>query len=137
MTHNSSVLFWLKHNILSTKVAHQKANFQITVHIFALKFTKYLKSFLEMIVNFPSNFASFFSVMRHNSSVLFHLKSISSKTLYALDKISPPRCKFSDFWLLESKLTKLLVSFLKPQVSFSLNFASPFSVVTHNSSEIF
>ena len=28
MTHNSSVLLWLKHNILSTKVAHQNANFQ-------------------------------------------------------------------------------------------------------------
>ena len=28
MAHNFSVLFWLKHNILSTKVAHQRANFQ-------------------------------------------------------------------------------------------------------------
>ena len=28
VTHNSSVLLWLKHNILSTKVAHQSANFQ-------------------------------------------------------------------------------------------------------------
>ena len=28
MTHNSSIRFWLKHNILSTKVAHQSANFQ-------------------------------------------------------------------------------------------------------------
>ena len=28
MAHNSSALFWLKHNILSTKVAHQSENFQ-------------------------------------------------------------------------------------------------------------
>ena len=27
ITHNSSLLFWLKHNILSTTVAHQSANF--------------------------------------------------------------------------------------------------------------
>ena len=30
-------------------------------------------SFLEPRLGFPSNFASLFSVMRHNSSVLFHL----------------------------------------------------------------
>ena len=29
------------------------------------------------------------------------------------------------------------MSFFKPQVSFRLNFATPFSVITHNSSEIF
>ena len=41
-------------------------------------------------VSFSSNSASLFSVMRHNnSSVLFHL--------YALDKRSPSKCKFSDF----------------------------------------
>ena len=28
------------------------------------------------------------------------------------------------------------MSFFKPQVSFPLNFASPFNVMTHNSSEI-
>ena len=28
MAHNSSALFWLKNNILSTKVAHQSENFQ-------------------------------------------------------------------------------------------------------------
>ena len=38
-----------------------------------LKFTKFLMSFLEPRVSFSSNFASLFSVMRHNSSVLFHL----------------------------------------------------------------
>ena len=41
--------------------------------LLALKFTKSLMSFLESRVSFSSNFASLFSVMRHNSSVLFHL----------------------------------------------------------------
>ena len=38
-----------------------------------LKFTKLLMSFLEPRASFSSNSASHFSVMRHNSSVLFHL----------------------------------------------------------------
>ena len=41
--------------------------------LLALKFTKFLMSFLEPRVSFSSNFASLFSFMRHNSSVLFHL----------------------------------------------------------------
>ena len=64
------------------------------------------------------------SVMKHNSSVLF-----SSKTLYALDRRSPSKCKFSNFRLLAWKLTKFLVPFFKPQVNFPLNFTSPFSAL--------
>ena len=41
-----------------------------------------------------------------------------------------------DFWVVEWKLTKLLMSRLKPQVSFSLTFASLFSVVGDNSSTL-
>ena len=41
--------------------------------LLALKFTKFFMSFLEPRVSFSSNFASLFSVMRHNYSVLFHL----------------------------------------------------------------
>ena len=63
ITHNSFVLFWLKHYILSTKVP-----------LLALKFTKFLMSLLEPRVSFSTNVASFFSVMRQNSSVPFHLK---------------------------------------------------------------
>ena len=74
MPHNSSVLFWLKHNILSTKLAHKCANFQ-TCPLRALKFTKLFMSVLEPRVRgFFSNFASSFSVMTHNSSEIFHLK---------------------------------------------------------------
>ena len=39
----------------------------------ALKFPKFHMSFLEPRVKFSSNFAPLFSVMRHNSSVFFHL----------------------------------------------------------------
>ena len=41
--------------------------------LLALKFTKFLMSFLEPRISFCSNFVSLFNVMRHNSSVLFHL----------------------------------------------------------------
>ena len=41
--------------------------------LLALKFTKFLMSFLESRVSFSSNFTSLFSVMRHNSSAIFHL----------------------------------------------------------------
>ena len=41
--------------------------------LLALKFTKFLMSLLEPRASFSSNFASLFSVMIHNSSVLFHL----------------------------------------------------------------
>ena len=54
--------------------------------------------------------------------------------LYALDKSRPSKCKFSDFWLLAQKLTKLLMSLFKPRVSFPLNFASPFNVMAYSSS---
>ena len=85
-------------------------------------------SFLEPRISFSSNFASLVSVMRYNSSVLFHLH------LYVLwRKRSPSKCKFPDFPLLAWKLTKYLLSFFKPRGSFLLNFASPFSVMIHNS----
>ena len=45
--------------------------------------------------------------------------------------------KFLDFWVVEWKLTKLLMSYLKLQASFSLKFASLFNVMRGNSSVIF
>ena len=88
-------------------------------------------SFLQPRVIFPPNFASLLhhSVMKHNSSVVFH------PNLYVLfDKRSPSKFKFSYFRLLA---WKFLMSFFKRWVSFPLNFASLFSVMTHNSSAIF
>ena len=48
----------------------------------------------------------------------------------ALDKWIQSKFKLSDFQLLACQLTKLLMSFFKPQVSFCLNFATPFSAMT-------
>ena len=90
-----------------------------------------IMSFLEQSVSFSSNFASLISVMIHNFC------TFSSKLLYALDKKIRSKYKFSDFRLLAWKLTKFLISFFKSQVNFYLDFAIPFSVMTHNSSEIF
>ena len=90
------------------------------------KFTKFLMSCLEPRVSFSSNFVPLFSVMKQ----LFCI--FSSNSLYALDKRIQSKCKFSYFRLLSWKLTKCFMLFFKPQVSFPLNFASPFSVMTHN-----
>ena len=100
--------------------------------LLALKFTKFFVPFMEPRVSFSSNFASLFSIMRHNYSVY----TFSSKSWYTLDKSNRSKCNFLDFWLLAWKLTKFIMSFLKPQVNFSLIFAPPFSVVTDNSYEI-
>ena len=89
-------------------------------------------SFLEPRASFSSSFALFFSTMRHNPSKLFDLNLYMFWTKRSLSKY-----KSSDFWLLLWKLTKFFMSFFKPWVSFPLNFASPFSIMTHNFSEIF
>ena len=49
-----------------------KCNFS-DLPVLALKFTKFLMSFLEPRVSFSSNFAPLFRVLMHNCSVLFHL----------------------------------------------------------------
>ena len=99
-------------------------------------------SFLESRVSFSSNFASRFSVMRNNSSILFHLKlymlwkkrAHQSANFHRLHssvswKITPPSCSlnavyfaqkkliaeiFSDFWVIGLKFTKFLMSYFKP-----------------------
>ena len=45
--------------------------------------------------------------------------------------------KFSDFWVVGSKFTKFLMSYLKAQVLFSSNFISLFNVMKNNSSVLF
>ena len=47
------------------------------------------------------------------------------------------KCKASDLPLLALKFTKIVMSFLKPRVSFSSNFASLFNVMRNNSSVLF
>ena len=68
MKDNSSVLFF-KHYILFTEGTNQSVNFW-DFWVLGSKFTKFL-SVLKQQISFSSNFASMFSVMRHNSSVIF------------------------------------------------------------------
>ena len=95
-------------------------------------------NFTKLLVIFGTKSQFFFKLyitLQCHETQLFC--TFLSKSLYALDKRSPWQCKFPDFRLLAWKLTKYLMSFFKPQVSFHLNFASLSSVMTHNSSEIF
>ena len=60
----------------------------------------------------------------------------SSNLVYFGQK-EPIENKFSDLWVVAWKFTKFLMTYLKSQVSFSLNFASFFSVMRDNSSALF
>ena len=70
----------------------------------------------------------------HHCSVSWKITPLYffSSNLYTLDKK-----QFSDFWMVGWKFTKFLMSCLKLQVSFSLNFASLFSAMRDNSSVLF
>ena len=105
--------------------------------LLALKFTKFLTSFLEPRVSFPSNFASLFIVMRRDSSVLFHLKlwMLCTKGAHQSADFQTFQTQSANFQC--RKLVKFLMLFFKSRASFLLNFASHFSVTTHNSYEIF
>ena len=69
MKDNSSVLFWVKDYILCTKGNNRSANFR-DFWVLGWKFTKLL-SILKQQIGFGSNFASIFSIMRHNSLYFF------------------------------------------------------------------
>ena len=108
--------FWLKH-IFSTKAAHQSANFR---HATARIKIHQIPHVIFGTKSLSSSFASLFSVMRHNSSVFFHLKLYM---LYA--KGAHQSAKFSNFRLLVWKLTKFLV-ILKAKSQFSFKFCITF-----------
>ena len=80
-----------------------------------LNFTIFVMSLLKPRTSFSSNFASLSSVMRNNSSVLFHVKLYIPSRKRTLDGY-----KFSNFQLLAWKLTKFQI----PQ--FSLEFCITF-----------
>ena len=112
----------------------------------------------QIKIQFFSKVLIFFSVMRDNSFILlisfilsqYFFKlcitlqcheprlfcTFASNFLYALTKRIRSKCTFSDFQLLAWKLIKFLMSFFKSQVSFPLNFVTPFIVMTHNSLKI-
>ena len=115
---------------LSTKYAHQSTNFQ-TFECFNESWPNSSCLFWNHKVKVYSNFASLLSVMKYNSSVFFYFKP-----LYFGQK-EPVELKFSDVWEVGSKFNKFLMSCLKLQVSFSLNFTSLFSVMRDNSAVLF
>ena len=75
-------------------------------------FTKFLKSFLKLLVIFRDIFRLYFVV----------------QVLQTLDKNSPWKCKFSDFPLLELKFTKFLVLFFSNKKSVFLQSLDQSSV---------
>ena len=79
-------------------------------------------SFWKAEVSFPSNFASIFSTIKHNTYIHFYLKhySLCSKEDHSSE-------------IFRSKFVKFLMSILKQHVNSSSNFASFFIVMTHNS----
>ena len=85
MRDNSYVLFQLKLYMLLAKVAQV-----LDLPLLALNLANSSCHFW----NQEPVFLQTLHHIRHNSSVLFHLN------LYALDKRSPSKCKFPDFWLL-------------------------------------
>ena len=66
-------------------------------------------SFLKAQVIFPSNFASIFSAIKHNSSILF-----LAQTLYTLVKSNLLKCKFLRFSSARVKICQI------PHVNFEL-----------------
>ena len=93
------------------------------------KLAKFLMSFWQTLVSFPSNFASIFSVIKHNSSVYFQLKHY-----ILLFNRTPLKCNFLRHSSVQVKIRQIMVSILKQQVNSSSNFASFFTVMIHNSS---
>ena len=85
-------------------------------------------SFWKAQVSFPSNFASIFSVIKYNSSVLF-----LAQTSYTLVKRSPLNFKVWGHLSARIKVYQIVVSILKQQVNSSSNFASFFIEMMHNS----
>ena len=87
--------------------------------------------FWNQKIRVHSNFTSLFNAMKDNSFVFF-----SSNLMYFRQK-QPIEVNFLDFWVVGWKFTKFFILYLKLQVSFSLSFASLFSVKRDNSSVFF
>ena len=115
---------------LWTKRAHQNRNFEI-FECFNENSPNSSCQFWNHKVKVDSNFASLFSAMKDKSPVFFYLKP-----LYFGQK-EPVEVKCSNFWVVGWKINKFLMSCVKIQVSFCLNFASLLSVKRDKSSVLF
>ena len=90
-----------------------------------LKFIKFLMSFFKQKVSFSSKCGSLLSVMRENSSVLFHLK------LYMLSTKGTHQVQIFRLSTARIKINQIPCHFS------SHESVVPFSIMTHNSSETF
>ena len=86
----TSVFFLLKSHILQTETAHRSEIFGIQSSW--VKIHKIPHVIFESTSQFFYNFASFFSVTRDNSSILF-----LAETLYYCDERNPSKCQILDF----------------------------------------
>ena len=86
------------------------------------KFAKLLMLFCKAQVSFPSNFASIFSAIKYNSSILF-----LAQTLYTLVKSNLLKCKFLRFSSARVKICQI------PHVNFELTsqFLFKFCIILH------
>ena len=125
MIHNSYEIFSPK-RMLWRKRALQCTTFQTFE---CSKFTQFLMLFFKP--QSQSLFKFYTTVQCHERELLC---VFSSNLIYNLEKNRPSKWSFGTF---EWKFTKFLMSYLKLEVSFSLNVASLFSVKRDNSSVIF
>ena len=85
-------------------------------------------SIQKVQVSFLSNFASIFSAIKHNSSVLSQLKHYIH-----LAKSSPLKCKFSRFSSARVKIRQIAHVKFELTSQFLFEFAPFFILMTHNS----
>ena len=108
MTNNSPVSFQLTHFLTLDKRIPSKSKFR-DFQVLWCKFSKSLMSILKVQISFPSNFASIFSVIKHNFSTLF-----LAQTLYTLVKSNLLKCKCLRFSSTRVKICQI------PHVNFEL-----------------
>ena len=95
-------------------------------------FFRLMKVYPIRHANFETTRPGFIQIL-HHCSVSWKITPLyffSSNLIYLGQKLL-------DFWVVGWKFTKFLMSYLKPQVSFSLNFASLFNVMGDKSSVLF
>ena len=120
--YNYSISFWLKHNTLSTKVTHQSANFY-TCHC--------------LHKNSPNSSCHFWDQKSVSLQTLHH-----SSVSWDVTLLCTFHLKLHMVWTKRAHQSANFQTFdcsscFKSRVNFLSNFASPFSVMKHNTYEIF
>ena len=111
--HNSSVLFFCSNITYFLQKQHTEVQ-MLWLATARIKIRKIPHVIFQQKLRFSSNFASLFSVIRHNSSVLFHLN------LYMLWRKAVHQS--ANLEINKWKLTKFIMSFFKPTSEFSNKF---------------